>query len=149
MIWNASYGEHRFGSISKRLAILILPAALLVGCGDSDSGTFVPTPTAPPATRTATATPTHTLTPTRPPTATPTTGNTSASAACAKLVSCTQCFLNQRGTCISTEDCAGRLTTDVARCINAVTGCDQQTLGTCLPFGCQGTGTGLCDMTGE
>jgi hypothetical protein len=135
------------GCIGKRLAILALPA-VIIGCSGSDNQAIPPTATVAPPTRTATVVATATSRP--PATATPVaTPNTSAGAACGKLASCDQCFLTQRGACVSTEDCASRLTAEVASCINAVTGCDQQTLGTCLPFGCQGTGTGLCDMTGE
>jgi hypothetical protein len=61
-----------------------------------------------------------------------------------KLAGCAQCFINSTGQCLTTDDCAQRLSADVAICINAVTGCSAATLGDCLFLGCDGN-----DPSGE
>jgi hypothetical protein len=125
--------------IAARFAILAVAATPAVGCGDDNDGARrTPTPNSP-----AVATTTATRTP-APATPTITPPNASASAACTKLVGCQQCFSNATGQCIGTEECAGRLSGDVAICINGVGGCDQTALGGCLFFGCDGN-----DASGE
>lgn len=124
----------RHGLLRYWLPVLVLPVALIAGCGDSDN----PIPPAP--TATSTSVPTRTVTPTRTPTA------SGVSAACQKLSTCDQCFINERGVCIGAEACAARLSGDVAGCINAVTGCSQGALGDCLPLGCDaGDSEGDCE----
>lgn len=141
MTRTSPYPRCRRGLLRSWLAVLVLPVALIAGCGDNNDneGTLVPTaiPTSAP-TRTVTLTPIRTATPTL----TPTAGGVSA--ACQKLNGCDQCFINERGVCISAEACAARVSADVARCINAVSGCSQGTLGDCLPVGCDAS-----DSAGE
>jgi len=143
--------------LAGRLAILLFPVALIVGCSDSSNNpppaTATPVPaatntSAPAATVTATrpaATNTPATTNTPAPTLTPTgAGNADANAACQKLTGCGQCFSNQYGSCLSADDCAQRLVADVAICVNALSVCDQQALGDCLFLGCDGDATGEC-----
>jgi hypothetical protein len=140
-----------------RLAILLLPVALVVGCSDSSNNpptaTATPVPAAtntaaPPATVTATrpaATNTPATTNTPAPTLTPTAAtNADARAACQKLATCGQCFSNQYGNCLTADDCAARLVADLAICVNALSSCDQQALGDCLFLGCDGDASGEC-----
>jgi hypothetical protein len=127
------YTKGRLGALRRWLPILVLPTVLIVGCSDDDHGRPVPTAT-------ATRTPARTATPT----STPTIG--ALNAACQKLSGCDQCFINERGVCISTEACAAHLTTDAAHCINAVTDCSQGALGDCMAPGCDGgDSTGECE----
>lgn len=133
------YQNKRFGGLGRWLAIAILPAMLIAGCGSSDDNPPAPTPTSV-ATRTLTATPVRTATPT------PTVVNTSAAAACDKLESCKQCFTNSTGRCIPSADCAARVGADVAACINGTQGCGATALGDCLFPGCQGNdASGPCN----
>lgn len=125
----------RPGGMARWLVALALPAALAIGCGDSDDG---PRPATPTATR-----PAATATATSPPaTATPTPPNASAQAACEKLARCGQCFTNSTGRCIGAEACAQRLAGDVAICINAGAACTPDMLGDCLFPGCDGADAG-------
>ena len=128
--------RHAWGR--RWLPILALPVVVIAGCdgGDNAPAAAIPTLT---AVATQTAKPTQTATPpsTQTPTATLVMGN--ATDACEKLASCDQCFFDRGGQCLSTEACAQRLSTDVARCINGVSGCSQSALGDCIPFGCDGS----------
>jgi hypothetical protein len=135
------YTQHRSRSapLAARLVIVAIAGALVVSCGDDDNGGGR-TPTAAPATNTATRTVTPTVAATR--TATP--PNDNAGAACTKLASCNQCMTSFFGSCLSTDDCAARLSADAAICINAAIGCDATALGDCLFLGCDGS-----DATGE
>jgi hypothetical protein len=145
-----------------RLLALLLPVAMGMGCAGNDDkddgGGATPTSaiasTATPTTRPATATPSPSVgaatpTPTLPanvstPTPTQPAGDI-ALAACQKLATCSQCFMNDRGVCVEPIQCAGRLTEDEARCISAAGGCNATTLGDCLTVGCGGDGTGECE----
>ncbi len=64
--------------------------------------------------------------------------------ACTKLASCDQCFLDGNGQCLATDACVTRVSTDIAACVAAVSGCDQQALGACLRNTCGG-GAGECE----
>lgn len=145
MTGSKTHHPTRGARIASRLAVLVLPAMLAMGCSDDSDGP--PAATATPTTlATATATrPAATSTPVPAATLTPTGApNASVNAACQKLAGCEQCFSNQYGNCLGTEECAPRLSADVAICINALTGCDQQALGDCLFLGCTGDATGEC-----
>lgn len=146
MIRSNTHPRSRWALFAGRLAILALPAALVVGCGDGGSDKPAPTATSVPASTSTATQPPATSTPTQAaPTATPTTAaNADASAACEKLAGCDQCLANFTGRCLRTADCAPRLSADVAICINGVTGCNQSALGDCLFLGCDGN-----DPSGE
>jgi len=141
------YMQHRSrcAPLAARLAILAVAGAIAVGCGDDNDGGGKRTPTAVPPTSTATRTvtstplPTNTVTPTAAATSTATPPSADASAACTKLVSCNQCMTNFYGSCLSTGDCATRLSADAAICINGAIGCDASALGNCLFLGCDGS----------
>jgi len=155
MTWIHVLRRRLGGGFARWAVVLAIPAMLGVGCGDDDDGKRAATPTAtrPPATATATApsatatapaatatAPPATATPTPVNTAapTPTMGNTSASAACEKLVRCGQCFSDSTGSCITTAACAERLSADVVLCLNAGAACSPDMLGDCLFLGCDG-----------
>ena len=111
------YSRHGFGSIGTWPAAFFLLTVLIgiAGCGnDFNAQTATLAKPAP---------------------------NTSLNAACAKLVTCGQCFINFGGRCLSTDDCAQRLSADEAVCINGASGCNQNSLGDCLPPGCNVSGS--------
>ena len=142
MIRRFTQHRSRCAPLAARLVILAVTGAIVVGCGDDDHG-GKRTPTAVPATSTATrtatpvATSTASATPAATSTATPPSAD--ASAACTKLTGCNQCMTNFYGSCLSTGDCAARLSADAAICINRAIGCDPSALGDCLFFGCDGS----------
>lgn len=135
------YTQHRSrcAPLAARLVILAVAGVIVVGCGNDDNGgkrTPTPVPATSTATRTASPTPAATST------ATPPSGD--ASAACTKLAGCNQCMTSFYGSCLSTDDCAARLSADAATCINRAIGCDPSALGDCLFLGCDGN-----DASGE
>ena len=143
MIQRTTQPRSRCAPLTARLVLVALAGAIVASCGGDDHHGGH-TPTAVPATGTATARSPSAATSTPAATRTATPPSASAGTACTKLAGCNQCMTNFYGACLSTGDCAARLSADAAVCINGVTGCDPSTLGNCLFLGCDGA-----DASGE